>query len=74
MTPLYSCTHISSPGPDTFVTPDEPGDVRVPDHLRVHGALHLRGLPPALHQVSDRTIVNHVVNRNTLELVNSENI
>ena len=31
------------------LTVDQPGDVRVPDHLRVHGALHLRGLPPSLH-------------------------
>ena len=29
---------------------DKPGDVRVPDHLCLGGALHLRGLPPALHQ------------------------
>ena len=32
------------------VCPDKPGDVRVPDHLCLGGALHLRGLPPALHQ------------------------
>ena len=36
------------------LTADQPGDVRVPDHLRVCGALHLSGLPPALHQVRDQ--------------------
>ena len=46
-------TALKFPGndPSLFLSADQPGDVRVPYHLRVHGALHLRGLPPALHQV-----------------------
>ena len=41
------------------LTTDQPGDVRVPDHLRVCGALHLSGLPPALHQVRDQHVIIH---------------
>ena len=46
-------TALMFPGNDPLhlFSADQPGDVRVPDHLRVHRALHLCGLPPALHQV-----------------------
>ena len=43
------------------LTTDQPGDVRVPDHLRVCGALHLSGLPPALHQVRDHHDVIKII-------------
>ena len=54
---VYHASDHMSMFPDPDLTSDQPGDVRVPDYLCVCRALHLSGLPPALHQVRDHHVV-----------------